>query len=94
MTDSFVSSGKLPDGDDNRQPRAVKDDQPICAFAFDLGQVTQPTTRQVMTAYDEIDSIKYFGKPLPPYWRRNGDGPPRLLGEADAMLPGDHAVPF
>jgi hypothetical protein len=82
---SFVGSGKLPGDDDKRMPRAANDDQPMCAFLFDLGQVSaEPVTRQVMIAYDEIDSIKYFGKPLQPYWRRNGDGPADLFQKAAA----------
>ena len=86
---SFVESGKLPVADDTRQPRPVDQDQPVCAIAFDLGQVSaEPITRQVMLAYDEIDAIKYFGKPLAPYWRRSGDGPAELFHKAAA----DYAV--
>jgi Glutaminase A six helical-hairpin domain/Domain of unknown function (DUF5127)/Domain of unknown function (DUF4964) len=82
---SFTESGKLPGADDTRQPRPVSDDQPICAFAFDLGRVSaEPVSRQVMIAYDEIDSILYFGKPLQPYWRRDGDGPIQLFQKAAA----------
>jgi hypothetical protein len=81
---SFTESGKLPDADDTRQPRPVNEDQPICAFAFDLGSVTaDPVTRQAMIAYDEIESILYFGRPLRPYWRRNGDGPAQLFQKAE-----------
>ena len=42
-------------------------------FVFDLGHVSgKPVQRQVIVAYDEIYAIKYFGKKLRPYWRRNG----------------------
>jgi hypothetical protein len=86
---SFTGTGKLPQGDDIRQPRPVSDDQPICAFAFDLGGVSaEPVTRQVMVAYDEIESILYFGKPLQPYWRRNGGGPAQLFQKAAADYDG------
>ncbi|HEX4053141.1 MAG TPA: DUF4965 domain-containing protein [Tepidisphaeraceae bacterium] len=82
---SFTESGKLPGNDDTRQPRRVSDDQPICAFAFDLGGVSaDPVSRQVMIAYDEIESILYFGKPLQPYWRRNGGGAIQLFQKAAA----------
>ena len=54
-------------------PRAVDDDQPVMAFAFDLGSVgARAVQRQVIVAYDEIYAIKYFGQKLLPYWRRNG----------------------
>jgi hypothetical protein len=85
LCSSFTDTGKLPDADDTRKPRPVDDDQPICAFAFDLGSVSaRPLTRQAMIAYDEVESILYFGSPLKPYWRRNGDGPAELLQKAAA----------
>jgi len=86
---SFIDSGSLPGGDDARQPRNVSDDEPICAFDFNLGAISaQPVSAQVMIAYDEVESILYFGKPIPPYWRRNGDGPAELFQKAAA----DYAV--
>jgi hypothetical protein len=89
LLNSFCDSGKLPQSDDSRQPRPVNDDQPICAFAFDLGNVSaEPISRQVMIAYDEIEAILYFGKPLPPYWRRSGDGPAELFQKAAADYAG------
>jgi len=89
ILDSFVNSGSLPSGDDTRQPRNVSDDEPICAFVFNLGAISaQPVSAQVMIAYDEIESILYFGKPIPPYWRRNGDGPAELFQKAAADYAG------
>ncbi len=86
---AFVDGGKLPATDDARQPRPVNDGEPICAFAFDLGQVSaEPVTRQVMVAYDEVASIKYYGRALPPYWRRDGDGPAELFHKAAADYAG------
>ena len=86
---SFIDSGSLPGGDDARQPRNVSDDEPICAFDFNLGAISaQPVSAQVMIAYDEVESILYFGKPIPPYWRRNGDGPAELFQKAAADYAG------
>ena len=80
---AFVEGGHLPTADDARQPRPVSDDEPIAAVAFDLGMVgPQPVTRQAMVGYDEQEAIKYFGTPLKPYWRRNGDGPAELFHHA------------
>ena len=82
---SFTDTGKLPSADDARQPRAVNDDEPTCAFVFDMGTISaQPSSRQAMIAYDEIESISYYGRPLQPYWRRNGDGPAALFQKAAA----------
>jgi hypothetical protein len=89
ILESFYGSGKLPAEDDARQPRPANDDQPTCAFAFDLGSVgAEPVTRQVMLAYDEVDAIDYYGKALPPYWRRDGDGPAELFHKAAADYAG------
>jgi hypothetical protein len=77
---SFVQNGSLPATDDSPMPRAANDRTPVLAFTFDLGQVGGKTVeRQVIVAYDEIYAIKYFGRNLRPYWRRNGMEPAELL---------------
>ncbi|HWD38788.1 MAG TPA: DUF4965 domain-containing protein [Fimbriimonas sp.] len=54
------------------------------AFSFDLGLVgTNSVARHMMIGYDEIYSILYFGKKLPPYWRRNGETPSGLFQKAE-----------
>ena len=40
-----------------------------------------------MVAYDEIYSIKFFGKKLRPYWRRNGATPADLFETAERDYP-------
>jgi hypothetical protein len=82
LLDTFVANGSLPNADDSRMPRAVNDEQPVLAFVFDLGQVSSPVTRQVIVAYDEIYAIKYFGRKLLPYWRRNGATAAQMLQKA------------
>ena len=81
------NSGELPGADDTRMPRAANDDQPVMAFAFDLGSVgAEAVQRQVIVAYDEIFAIKYFGKKLLPYWGRNGAKTADLLQTASRGL--------
>lgn len=83
LVKQFISAGTLPEQDDAHMPRAPKDDQPVMAFVFDLGSVAEdPVARQVIVAYDELYSIKYYGKKLRPYWRRNGATPSDLLQTA------------
>jgi hypothetical protein len=80
LLDGFVQNGSLPATDDAQTPRAVKDNTPVLAFVFDLGPVgAAAVERQVIVAYDEIYAIKYFGKDLRPYWRRNGMEPAQML---------------
>jgi hypothetical protein len=85
---SFVQNGTLPSSDDAQMPRAVSDNTPVLAFTFDLGPVgAEAVERQVIVAYDEIYAIKYFGKSLRPYWRRNGMEPAELLQAAAKDYP-------
>jgi hypothetical protein len=78
----FVAAGTLPEAD-NRMPRAADDDQPVAAFAFDLGRIErQQTARTLILAYDDLYSIQYMKKNLRPYWRRNGWEAADLLNAA------------
>jgi hypothetical protein len=80
---TFVERGALPERDDDRMPRAANDREPCLAFAFDLGSVgAGPVWRHMMIAYDEIYAIKFLGKKLRPFWRRNGAAPADLLRAA------------
>jgi Domain of unknown function (DUF5127)/Domain of unknown function (DUF4965)/Domain of unknown function (DUF1793)/Domain of unknown function (DUF4964) len=84
LIESFVTEGKLPEKDDARMPRPASDKQPVLAFAFDLGRVGAPTvTRHVMVAYDELYAIKFLGRKLRPFWRRNGATASDLLQAAE-----------
>jgi hypothetical protein len=88
LVGAFIAGAGLPAHDDQRMPRAVKDEQPVMAFVFDLGNVSRAAvTRQVIVAYDEIYAIKYFGKKLRPYWRRNGATAADMLRKAAQDYP-------
>jgi hypothetical protein len=89
LLEAFAGDGSLPAADDANQPRAVKENLPTLAFTFDLGKVAgEPVERHVLVAYDEIYSIKYFGKKLTPYWRRNGATAADLLQTAEKEYAG------
>ena len=80
---AFITDGRLPAQDDTQMPRAVRDDQPVMAFVFDLGTVgARAETRQVIVAYDEVYAIKYFGQKLRPYWQRRGATALTMLDQA------------
>ena len=88
LLNRFIQAGSLPEADDAGMPRASNDRPPVMAFVFDLGQVgTEAVERQVIVAYDEIYAIKYFGKSLRPYWRRDGMEAPELLQAASRDYP-------
>jgi Domain of unknown function (DUF4965)/Domain of unknown function (DUF5127)/Domain of unknown function (DUF1793)/Domain of unknown function (DUF4964) len=88
LLDGFVQNGSLPAQDDAQMPRAVSDNMPVLAFVFNLGSVgAKAVQRQVIVAYDEIYAIKYFGRNLRPYWRRNGMEPAEMLQAAAKDYP-------
>ena len=88
LLNEFISRGEIPAEDDAKMPRAVKDDQPVMAFTFNLGSVKDKTvSRHLTVAYDEIYSINFFGSKLQPYWRRQGATPSDLLQSADHDYP-------
>lgn len=77
---SFTATGEPPDADDTRMPRATTVGQPTMALVFDFASVDRSAVwRTAVVAYDEIFAIKYFGKPLRPYWRRQGVTPMKML---------------
>jgi hypothetical protein len=79
----FAATGKLPDADDLQRPRAAKDELPVLASAFDLGAVgSNPVSRHVMLAYDDLYSVEYLDRRLRPYWRRGGAEAGTLLQAA------------
>ena len=88
LTSGFAQHGTLPAADDPRMPRATDDAQPVLAFVFDLGKVNaRGTARHLMVGYDEIEMIRFFGKPLKPYWSRNGMTPAQLFQTAERDYP-------
>ncbi|MBN1489300.1 MAG: DUF4965 domain-containing protein [Phycisphaerae bacterium] len=79
----FADTGRLPDADDARMPRAANDAYPFLATAFALGAVgAEPVERYTMVAYDDIWSIEYMQRRLRPYWRRKGATATPLLADA------------
>lgn len=83
LADSFAHSGSVS-GLDSTMPRAANSNEPVIAYSFSLGRVGKaPVSRHMMIGYDEIYSIEYFGKPLRPYWRRNGATPAQLFQTAE-----------
>lgn len=84
LAQTFIDRGGLPPADDAGMPRAANDHQPVMALVLDFGRVADaPVSRHAMLAYDEVYSIKYFGKNLRPYWRRNGATLATLLESAE-----------
>ena len=69
---ALAAGEPLPDEDDERKPRAARDEWPVLAALFDLGSVgEQSVQRHVLLAYDDLLSVEYFGKPLKAWWRRD-----------------------
>jgi len=79
----FEDQGQLPKARVKNWPCAVNDGAPVLAMMFDLGTVGRKAKGcQVVLAYDDLYSVKYFGKPLRPYWRRQGADMADVLRQA------------
>ena len=85
--DAFLTGGEVvaEDAFAEHNPRvrynAVRN--PVLAVSFDLGKVgSQPVSRYVMLAYDDLYSLEYFNRRIRPYWRRKGAEAPDLLHAA------------
>ncbi|HEX7714807.1 MAG TPA: DUF4965 domain-containing protein [Bacillota bacterium] len=84
----FIRHGELHTKDLAAGPSVIGSDNPVMACAIDLDEVNgMPVSTFVTLAYDDIDSIGYFGKHLPAYWRRNGLSFSEMLESAISEYP-------
>jgi len=98
---AFAASGGLPDSDDlpdasgaGRQPDVSGPLRPsgaVLALSINLGKVaSQPVSRYLMIAYDDIYAIEFMQRRERAWWRRNGANASDLLRMArrdhDALL--------
>lgn len=80
---AFLETGSLPEADDLRAVEPYAQPLPVLAYSFALGKVnSQPASRTVVIAYDDMYSVEYFHRRLRPWWRRNGAGAADLLSNA------------
>ena len=67
---AFAESGKLAEAAP-QTPLVVKDVRPALSLVRDFGRVAAAETH-VLLAYDDVDSVIFFQRPLKAWWRRNG----------------------
>lgn len=80
---TFSATGSLPETDDLRMPRPVKDATPVLATTIDISDVgAAPVSRYLMLAYDDQYSVEYMRRRLRPYWRRGKTEISALLRQA------------
>ena len=89
---AFTGTGRLPNSDDlGDGSRGGRAPGPVLAIAIDMGKITsQPASRYLMIAYDDIYAIEYFERRERAWWRRNGADAAELLRmgrrDHDALL--------
>lgn len=68
---SYITSGKLADTADSRQPRAISDQWPVFAFSLDLGTVGRKAASPFVISIGHVrePAVSYLGTPLPPLWK-------------------------
>ncbi|WP_167618817.1 glutaminase domain-containing protein [Maribellus sediminis] len=72
MKNSFAESGKVEDGKD-KTTAVLSKSMPVLACTDALGKVSaKPASGYLMLAYDDIESIQYFGDNLKAWWTKDG----------------------
>ncbi|HEX5554453.1 MAG TPA: DUF4965 domain-containing protein [Chitinophagaceae bacterium] len=80
----FTRTGSLKGADDKDKPRPAGSDPVTLATAYDLGTVSSdPVTRHVILAYDDLYAIEYFHQRLKAWWKKSGMSTPQMLGQAE-----------
>jgi hypothetical protein len=85
--EAFAGGGQVMEDDAfaDHNPRVKYNPvrNPVLAVSFDLGNVSsQPASRYVVLAYDDLYSLEYFNRRVRPYWRRKGAEASDLLRAA------------
>lgn len=79
----FLKNGRLPNKEEAEQTNIDNLDVPVMAAVKDMGEINeQQSTCFLVVAYDDIESIEYFGKHLKAYWRKNGQSFDEMLETA------------
>ena len=88
VRDDFAKMGTFRAHYDGPLGAAPARSAQVGAFAFPLKQVgSQPVSRHLILAYDDLYSIQYMRRNLRPYWRRNGWEAADLLKAAHTRMP-------
>lgn len=76
--------GTFTTSDDLAMPRTPRNNLPLLAVRFDLGNVAGTgVSRRAMIAYDDIQAIEFLNRRLSDYWRRSGMTMAELLQRAE-----------
>lgn len=87
--ETFVQNGRLPLTQSETPPLSVAEGAPVIAAVIPLGNVgmlNQRSRAELLLAYDDQASIRYFGQDLEPYWRAHGMDAVLLLDNALSEL--------
>jgi len=83
---TFLKTGTLPTKDDSRQPRSASDAWPVMSVSWSFDATAVQVTKHLTFAYDDINSIKWFGTPFPPLWKKYFRNARALLVTAEAQF--------
>lgn len=81
--EQFAQSGSLPEAVAKTEAQPAS--QGLAAsVSIPFGKVSKTrTSKHAIIAYDDVESIQFFERNLPPYWRRNGATTTDLLNWAE-----------
>ena len=69
----FVADGTLHRGPAKVESENFVSGDDALACVVSLGNVKKERSATILLAYDDVQSIRYLGQPLRPYWNRRGD---------------------
>jgi hypothetical protein len=73
MKTSFLESGKINSANE-KITAVMSNTMPVLAYTDNLEKVSsKPATGYVMLAYDDVESIQYFGTNLKAWWTKDGE---------------------
>ncbi|MBN1902492.1 DUF4965 domain-containing protein [Candidatus Sumerlaeota bacterium] len=81
--DCFASGIAFPIKEDERKPRAPKDNHPALASVMECGEVSEESCQRfLILAYDDIFSIRFFSQKIRSYWRLKHEDALSLLKQS------------
>ena len=88
VAEAHFTGGNMPESSKLGDASVLPANSVNASFAFKVFTAKeQPISRWLMLAYDDEYSIRYFGRNLRPYWRRNGDDALDLLSKSASEYP-------
>ncbi len=79
---TFAQTGALPKGADLQGPKRCNDDWPVIITVWNFGSISSEQEIVVAAAYDDIESIDFFGQKMKGYWTQKWSSIQSVIADA------------